>query len=78
MAKPGGVYFSPLAPNQQTYQRSASVKEMQEFTQKLADGKIKVLFVHGVNPVFELPATLEFKEALDRRGAGHFVCHLPR
>jgi anaerobic selenocysteine-containing dehydrogenase len=61
----GGVFFSPLAPNQAAYQRSASVKEMQEFTQKLADGKFKVLFVHGVNPVFELPATLEFKKALD-------------
>ena len=63
--KKGGVFFSPLAPNQAMYQRSASVKEMQDFTQKLADGKIKVLFVHGVNPVFELPAALEFKKALD-------------
>jgi anaerobic selenocysteine-containing dehydrogenase len=63
--KPGGVFFSALAPNQAMYQRSASVKEMQDFTKKLADGKIKVLFVHGVNPVFELPAVLEFKKALD-------------
>ncbi len=65
IGKPGGVFFSPLAPNQQTYQRSASVMEMQDFTKKLADGKIKVLFVHGVNPVFELPAALEFKKALE-------------
>jgi anaerobic selenocysteine-containing dehydrogenase len=63
--KKGGVFFSPLAPSQKEYQRSASVKEMQDFTKKLADGKIKVLFVHGVNPVFELPASLEFKKALD-------------
>ncbi len=63
--KPGGVFFSPLAPNQKEYQRSASVKEMQDFTKKLADGKIKVLFVHGVNPVFELPASLDFKDALE-------------
>jgi len=63
--KKGGVFFSPLAPNQAMYQRCASVKEMQDFTKKLADGKIKVLFVHGVNPVFELPAALEFKKALD-------------
>ena len=55
--KPGGVFFSALAPNQTEYQRSASVKEMQEFVQKMADGKFKVLFVHGVNPVFELPAS---------------------
>ena len=63
--KPGGVFFSALAPNQKEYQRSASVQEMQEFTQKLADGKFKVLFVHGVNPLFELPASLDFKKALD-------------
>ncbi|MCA1899603.1 MAG: molybdopterin-dependent oxidoreductase [Chloroflexi bacterium] len=65
LGKEGGMFLSPLAPNQAEYQRSASVKEMQEFTQKLASGKIKVLFVHGVNPVFELPAALEFKKALD-------------
>jgi len=37
---------------------------MQEFIQKMADGKFKVLFVHGVNPAFELPASLDFKNAL--------------
>jgi anaerobic selenocysteine-containing dehydrogenase len=62
--KPGGVFFSALAPNQKEYQRSASVKEMQEFVQKMADGKFKVLFVHGFNPAFELPAVLDFKNAL--------------
>jgi anaerobic selenocysteine-containing dehydrogenase len=58
--KPGGVFFSSLAPNQTEYQRPASAKEMQEFIQKMIDGKIKVLFVHGVNPFFELPISLEF------------------
>ena len=62
--KPGGVFFSALAPNQTEYQRPASVKEMQEFVQKMADGKFKVLFVHGVNPAFELPASSDFKNAL--------------
>jgi anaerobic selenocysteine-containing dehydrogenase len=62
--KPGGVFFSALAPNQTEYQGSASVKEMQEFVQKMADGKFKVLFVHGVNPVFELPVSLDFRNAL--------------
>ena len=62
--KPGGVYFSPLAPTQTEYQQAASVKEMQDFVQKMADGKFKVLFVHGVNPIFELPAALGFKKAL--------------
>ena len=30
----------------------------------MRDGKIKVLFVHGINPVFELPAALGFEAAL--------------
>jgi len=62
--KPGGVFISALAPNQKEYQRSASLKEMQDFIQKMSDGKFKALFVHGVNPVFELPASLNFKQAL--------------
>jgi anaerobic selenocysteine-containing dehydrogenase len=64
LGKPGGMSISPLAPNQKEYQRSASLKEMQEFVQKMADGKFKVLFVHGVNPVFEMPTSLGFKDAL--------------
>ncbi len=58
--KPGGVYLSALAPNQAEYQRPASAKEMQELVQKMFAGKIKALFVHGVNPLFELPTSLEF------------------
>ncbi len=58
--KPGGVYLSALAPNQTEYQRPASAQEMQELVQKMSDGKIKVLFVHGVNPLFELPTSLGF------------------
>jgi anaerobic selenocysteine-containing dehydrogenase len=62
--KLGGVFFSALAPNQASYQGPASAREMQEFVQKMAEGKIKALFVHGVNPAFELPASLDFKNAL--------------
>ncbi|MFN8380805.1 MAG: molybdopterin-dependent oxidoreductase [Anaerolineales bacterium] len=61
--KPGGVYLSALAPNQTEYNRPASAQEMQEFIQKMVDGKFKVLFVHGVNPAFELPASLGFGDA---------------
>jgi len=58
--KPGGVYLSGFAPNQTEYQRPASPMEMQDLVQKMFDGKIKVLFVHGVNPLFELPTSLKF------------------
>ena len=62
--KPGGVFFSAIAPNQAAYQRPASALEMSEFIQKMTDGGIKVLFVHGVNPLFELPAALNFMSAV--------------
>jgi len=62
--KPGGVSLSALLPNQAEYHRPASAKEMEAFIQKMADGRFKVLFIHGVNPVFELPASLGFRAAL--------------
>lgn len=62
--KPGGVYLSAQAPTQTEYQRPASPKEMQDFIKKMKDGKIKALFIHGVNPVFDLPAALDFKGAM--------------
>lgn len=62
--KPGGVYLSALAPNQTEYSRPASAEEMAAFVEKMKSGAIKALFVHGVNPAFELPASLGFKDAL--------------
>jgi anaerobic selenocysteine-containing dehydrogenase len=43
---------------------------MGEFVQKMFDGKIKVLFVHGVNPMFEMPISLDFG------GASKYVTQL--
>lgn len=37
---------------------------MKAFVEKMAGGAIKVLFVHGVNPAFELPKSLGFESAL--------------
>jgi anaerobic selenocysteine-containing dehydrogenase len=62
--KAGGVYLSPLAPTQTEYQRPASTQEMEEFVRRMSAGEFKVLFIHGVNPVFELPSSLGFKDAL--------------
>jgi anaerobic selenocysteine-containing dehydrogenase len=64
LGKDGGVFLSPVAPLTDAYHRSASMKEMADFVAKLNSGAIKVLFVHGVNPVFELPHSLGFSEAL--------------
>ncbi|MCQ3936175.1 MAG: hypothetical protein DPW18_03905 [Chloroflexi bacterium] len=66
IGKPGGVYLSALAPSQTDYHRPASAKEMQAFVEKMASGAFKVLFIHGVNPVFELPKAIDFKGALGK------------
>jgi anaerobic selenocysteine-containing dehydrogenase len=62
--KTGGVYLSASAPTQTEYHGPASAQEMEEFVRRMSAGEFKVLFVHGVNPVFELPASLGFKDAL--------------
>ncbi|MEW6085093.1 MAG: molybdopterin-dependent oxidoreductase [Chloroflexota bacterium] len=65
LGKPGGVSLSPLAPNADAYHRPASAQEMLEFISRLKNGSVKTLFVHGVNPIFELPKSLGFTEALE-------------
>lgn len=62
--KPGGVSLSPFSPNQEAYHRPANVQEMADLINKMKSGEIKTLFIHGVNPVFELPKPLGFVEAL--------------
>ncbi|HEY9152981.1 MAG TPA: molybdopterin-dependent oxidoreductase, partial [Anaerolineales bacterium] len=64
IGKDGGVFLSPLAPLADQYHRPASMKEMTDFVAKLQSGSIKVLFVHGVNPLFELPQSLDLIDAL--------------
>ena len=63
--KPGGVFVSPLSPNEDACHRPASAQEMTEFIAKMKSGGIKVLFIHGVNPIFELPKSFGFAEALE-------------
>ncbi len=64
IGKDGGVFLSPLAPLADQYHRPASMKEMVDFVAQLQSGSIKVLFIHGVNPLFELPKSLELMDAL--------------
>jgi anaerobic selenocysteine-containing dehydrogenase len=62
--KPGGVFLSPLSPSQDAYHRPANAQEMSDFIARMNSGGVKVLFIHGVNPVFELPRAMGFAEAL--------------
>lgn len=57
-------FLSPLAPGEDAYHRPASAQEMADFVKKMASGAVKALFIHGVNPVFELPKSLGFEAAL--------------
>lgn len=68
IGKAGGVLLSPLAPNQDAYHRPASAQEMTDFIETMNGGGITKLFIHGVNPVFELPKSLGFAEALANVG----------
>ncbi|HEY9075951.1 MAG TPA: molybdopterin-dependent oxidoreductase [Anaerolineaceae bacterium] len=42
----------------------SSGREIQALIQRMNEGKVKTLFIHGNNPVFELPQTLGFTQAL--------------
>jgi anaerobic selenocysteine-containing dehydrogenase len=63
-ARPGGVFLSPVPPNVDEYHRPANLQEMAAFVEQLKAGAVQVLFIHGVNPLFELPKALGFEDAL--------------
>ena len=65
VGKTGGVFVSPLSPTEDAYHRSASAQEMTDLIGRMKSGGVKVLFIHGVNPVFELPKSLGFEDALN-------------
>ena len=66
LGKPGGVFLTPDAPLNGEYNAAATAQEMAALVEKMNSGAIKTLFVHGVNPVFELPAALGFEAALSK------------
>lgn len=63
--RPGGVFLSPMPPTEDEYHQPASLQEMQAFVERMMAGEVQALFIHGVNPLFELPNALGFEEALE-------------
>ena len=57
---PGGVFF---APNMVEFSTPA---EVQRLIIAMAEGNVKTLFVHGCNPLFELPDHFGFRNALEK------------
>ena len=66
LGKEGGVFIAPsTGVNENAYRQPATVKKMADLVKKMDAGEIKVLFVHGVDPVFELPEELGFTSAME-------------
>jgi anaerobic selenocysteine-containing dehydrogenase len=65
LGKPGGVFLTPTLP---VYEANPTIpstfKEIENLVGLMNSGKIQVLFIHGTNPVHELPKSLGFSEAL--------------
>ena len=64
IGKPGGVYFTAEPAFKNTQTAYATTKELENLVSNLKSGSTKVLFVHGVNPLFELPKSFQFKEGM--------------
>lgn len=60
LGKPGGVF---LTTGNSTI---ATMADMQQLIDKMNAGQVDTLFIHGTNPVFELPLASGFKEALKK------------
>ena len=74
LGKEGGIFITPsTGVNEDVYHHPATMKEIAALVEKMTAGEIKALFVHGVNPVFELPPALGFSEALEQRATGHLL-----
>ncbi len=58
LGKPGGMY---LAPGEEI---PASLEAVKDLIRRMNAGEVRALFIHGVNPAFELPEVLGFTAAL--------------
>jgi anaerobic selenocysteine-containing dehydrogenase len=58
--RPGGVYLAP-APAE-----AITLAPVQDLIARMNAGQVETLFVHGTNPVFELPTSLGFADALKK------------
>jgi anaerobic selenocysteine-containing dehydrogenase len=65
LGKVGGVFLSPPpAVKSNLPQLPSSVVEVNDLIGRMRQGEVNALFVHGINPLFELPAGLGFNAAL--------------
>ncbi len=67
LGKAGGVLLAPESPLAGGA-NAASAADLQDFIANINNGKVKTLFIHGFNPVFEIPAAFGFEQALANVG----------
>ena len=60
----GGLIFNQASSGPATQQHQASYRTMLDFTEAALHGEIEVLIINGANPIFNLPPSAEFSEAL--------------
>lgn len=64
--KQSNVYLTPAKELPATDQENKSLQDLEDLVSRMNSGEIKLLLVHGVNPVFEIPKSFGFSEALEK------------
>ncbi len=64
LGKAGGLLFNPEPAGRVSHPRQASFRTMLELAEDARQGRIEVLIINGTNPVFTMPASAGFAEAL--------------
>ncbi len=66
----GGVLFNPGSPlpDIAATDAGASFQEWEALAQEMRDGNVTVLMVHGANPAYGLPDSVDFAGAMERAG----------
>ena len=67
LGQAGGVFLTPSLPvHADNPTIPNTLTDMQDLVKRMESGSIKALFIHGINPVYELPASLGFVQALGK------------
>jgi anaerobic selenocysteine-containing dehydrogenase len=67
LGKPGGIFLTPPLPvHADNPSIPNTIGDIQNLIIQMNSGAIKALFIHGVNPVFELPPSSGFLSALSK------------
>jgi len=61
-----GNFGSTVETNRPSRQKAGNDRELQSFLDELRSGKVAVLFLYGVNPVYDLPNGSELAEWINR------------